>query len=65
MIQARLIVREREDGSVHVRLNARRAGEWHTVGIGDFRAEEWVKVAAFCADHGVPILREGEVRNGG
>jgi len=53
-----LVARQREDGSTHVRLLTRRVDGEHTLGIGDFKRDEWEEVAEFCAKHKVRIVRE-------
>ena len=53
-----LVVRQRVDGSAHVRLLTRRADGEHTLGLGDLLRDEWEALARFCAEHSVRIVRE-------
>jgi hypothetical protein len=63
-VEARFVVRYREDQSVHGRLKLKRGDRWHVVGVFDFNGEEWAELAQFCDRQGIEIRDAAEERNG-
>lgn len=62
-VEARFVIRLRNDDSVHGTLKVKRAdGLWHTIGVFDLRADEWAELARFCDRKGIEILTEAEDR---